>query len=211
VFISLLSGVIGARLGYVLEFPSAFSENPLNIASLNLDLFNLYVGLGVGLVIAIIYGKRNKLPLWSTLDTLTPLFATFLIAYNTSNLASGNAFGSPTELPWGIDLWGTIRHPTQVYDIIFSIGILVVIVAIFIKKQDYPDGMIFLFFLACTASARIFTEAFRGDSVLIFNGIRIAQVYAWLILAFSLWALGKRIIDKNDTSKNEKNQMPTNG
>ena len=199
VLISLLSGVVGARLGYVLEFPAAFSDNPLNIASLNLDLFNLYAGLGVGLVVAIIYGQKKQLPFWSTLDALTPLFAKFLIAFSASNLASGNAYGSQTELPWGIDLWGAYRHPTQVYDIILSSVILVIMIALLLKKQKYPDGMIFLVFLACTASARIFTEAFRGDSTLIFNGIRSAQFIAWLILAISLWALGKRLLERSVT------------
>jgi phosphatidylglycerol:prolipoprotein diacylglycerol transferase len=199
VLISLLSGVVGARLGYVFEFPAAFFDNPLNIASLNIDLLNVYTGLGVGLIVAIIYGQKKQLRFWNTLDALTPLFVIFLIAYSAANLVSGNAFGSPTELPWGIDLWGANRHPTQVYDIILSSVILLVIVALLIKKQYYPDGMIFLVFLACTASARIFTEAFRGDSTLIFNGIRSAQFIAWLILVISLWALGKRFLERNDT------------
>lgn len=201
ILISLFLGVIGARIGYVLEFPSAFSDNPFNIISLNLALFNIFAGIGVGLIVAIIYGQSKQLPLWDTLDALTPLFAVFMIALGTSNLASGNAFGSPTDLPWGIDLWGSRRHPTQVYEIILSTIILVLIIALSIKKQNKQDGIIFLVFVACTASARIFTEAFSGDSTLIFSGVRSAQLIAWLILAISLWAIGKRFSEKKDASK----------
>jgi len=208
VLISLLLGVVGARIGYVLEFPSAFSDNPLNIISLNLTLFNIFAGIGVGLIVAIIYGARKQLPLWGTLDTLTPMIAVFMIALGTSNLASGNAFGSPTDLPWGIDLWGSRRHPTQVYEIFLSSIILVFILALLIKKQNKSDGIIFLVFVACTAFAKIFTETFRGDSTLIFTGIRSAQFIAWLILAISLWALGNRFSEKKGAPKNIKNTNP---
>ena len=200
VLITLLFGVVGARIGYVLEFPSAFSDNPLNIISLNLTLFNLFAGIGVGLIAAIIYGQKKQLPLWGILDALTPLFAVFLIAFGISNLASGNAYRSPTDLPWGIDLWGSRRHPTQVYEILLGTIILMIILALIIKNRNKQDGIIFLVFVACSAFARIFTETFRGDSTVIFTGIRSAQLIAWLILAISLWALGKCFSEKKDTS-----------
>jgi len=202
VLFSVLFGILGARIGYVLEFPSAFSDNPLNIISLNLALFNLFAGIGFGLIVAIIYGQKKQLPFWGTLDALTPLFAVFMIALSISNLASGNAFGSPTDLPWGIDLWGSHRHPTQVYEIILSTIILGLIFALIIKKQNKTDGVIFLVFLASTTTARIFTEAFRGDSTLILNGLKSAQLIAWFILAISLWILGKRLSEKKDEPEN---------
>ena len=208
VLFSVLLGILGARIGYILEFRSAFSDNPLNIISLNLDLFNVIAGIGVGLIVAIIYGQKKQLPFWGTLDALTPLFAVFMIALSTSNLASGNAFGSPTNLPWGIDLWGSHRHPTQVYEIILSTFILGFIFALLLKKQNQTDGIIFLVFLASTATARIFTEAFRGDSTLIFTGIRSAQLIAWLILAISLRVLGKRFSEMKDVPKNLLNTNP---
>ncbi|MCJ7660723.1 MAG: prolipoprotein diacylglyceryl transferase [Anaerolineales bacterium] len=202
VLFSVLLGILGARIGYVLEFPSAFSDNPLNIISLNLALFNLFAGIGVGLIVAIIYGQKKQLPFWGTLDALTPLFGVFMIALSISNLASGNAFGSPTDLPWGIDLWGSHRHPTQVYEIILSTIILGLIFALLLKKQKQSDGIIFLVFLASTATARIFTEAFHGDSTLIFTGIRSTQLIAWFILAISLWILGKCFSEKKDVPRN---------
>ena len=30
-------------------------------------------------------------------------------------LLSGEAFGAPTSLPWGVPLFGAVRHPTQIY------------------------------------------------------------------------------------------------
>jgi hypothetical protein len=43
-------------------------------------------------------------------------------------------------------------------------------------------------FAALTAGARLFLEAFRGDSTLIFGGIRFAQLIAWIVLALALFS-----------------------
>jgi prolipoprotein diacylglyceryl transferase len=196
VLISLFFGVIGARAGYVIEYLSEFSDNPQNIFSLNLDMFNYYAGIGSSLIVAIIYGQRKQLKFWSTLDALTPFFAVMLLASGVSHLASGNAFGAPTNLPWGINLWGSQRHPTQIYEIIFSS--LILIFVIIWSKNPFAriDGILFLVFLLLTASARLFIEAFRGDSILTIFDIRTAQLAAWLIIAISLRAIGKLYSEK---------------
>jgi len=48
-------------------------------------------------------------------------------------------------------------------------------------------------FLGLSAAARIFLEAFRGDSLFMLGGLRQAQIIAWLVLALCLWQLGKRL------------------
>jgi hypothetical protein len=45
--------------------------------------------------------------------------------------------------------------------------------------------------MALMAGAWLFIEAFRGDSVVLPNGVRVAQIAAWLVLAISLWGIGK--------------------
>jgi prolipoprotein diacylglyceryltransferase len=58
-----------------------------------------------------------------------------------------------------------------------------------------PAGYRFLYFVALIAGARLFLEAFRGDSVLIGPGIRSVQVAAWAVLAaglVGLWGIIRR-------------------
>ena len=127
VFIVLIAGVVGARLTYVLHHPDAFAGEPLNILSLNPALLDLFGGIVGATIASMIYGQRQKLTLWSTLDALTPAFAVFSVAIGIAHLASGDAFGAPTELPWGIELWGAKRHPTQIYESIAATIILVLL------------------------------------------------------------------------------------
>ena len=192
-FYSILAYVIGGRVLFALSNLSAFTPSPLSIFSPNPDLFDPASGLITLILVGMIYGQRQKLPLWGTLDALTPLFATLAIGLHLSHLAAGTAFGSPTTLPWGIDLWNATRHPTQIYELIAA---LIIFGILWFRKSDLPAGILFLNFTALTAGARLLLEAFHGDSMLVFGEFRLAQVIAWVVLAAVLF-MGESIQKKD--------------
>jgi prolipoprotein diacylglyceryltransferase len=68
------------------------------------------------------------------------------------------------------------------------IASLLIFSLVWFRKADSPSGASFLLFAALTAGSRLFLEAFRGDSTLIFGGLRLAQVSAWIVLAVVLFA-----------------------
>ena len=121
VYYSLLGYVLGGRLLFTFGHLQVFVKTPLSIFSPNIDLFDPFGALVTAILVGLIYGQRQKLGLWNTLDALTPLFATLAVGLHLSQLAAGTAFGSPTRLPWGIELWNANRHPSQVYELIASI------------------------------------------------------------------------------------------
>jgi phosphatidylglycerol:prolipoprotein diacylglycerol transferase len=189
VFVAMITGVIGARLAYVIRYPEIFTANPVGLISLNPGLLDLWGGLVTAVVGASIYAQRKGLNFRPSLDALTPLLSVFAIALGLSNLASGQAFGSPTDLPWGIELWGSKRHPTQAYEILAAGLILFLLWPGRLRWQNAQPGRYFLSYLALSALARLFLETFRGDSALLPGGFRLAQVVAWSLLAISLWKL----------------------
>ena len=188
VFYSLFGFVIGGRVLFAMSNFSAFALSPLSILSPNPDLFDPASGFLVALLIGYIYGQRQQLKLWETLDALTPIFALLTIGLSLSHLAAGTAFGSPTNLPWGIDLWNATRHPSQIYELLAS---FLIFGWLWFKKIDSFPGILFLTFAALTAGSHLFLEAFRGDSTLIFEQYRSAQIIAWGILAGALFMVGK--------------------
>ena len=181
-FYSLLGYVIGGRVLYAAAHFSAFSKSPLSLFALNSDLFDPLSAALTAILIGFIYGQRQKLSLWPALDALTPLFAVTAIGLSLSHLAAGTAFGSPTDMPWGINLWNATRHPTQIYEFIAS---LLTLGLLWFKRPDSRPGLYFITFVALTAFARLIIEAFRGDSLIVFGGFRQAQIYAWLVLGLS--------------------------
>lgn len=180
VFYSTLGYIVGGRILFALENFSVFVKSPLSIFSLNIDLFDPMGALVTAILVGMIYGRRNHLSFWPALDALTPLFATLAIGLSLSHLAAGTAFGKPTTMPWGIELWNTTRHPSQIYELITS---LLIFAWIWFRKPGHPPGSDFLWFAGLTAGAHLFLGAFRGDSTLILGGLRQSQVVAWLVLA----------------------------
>jgi len=185
VYYSLLGYVLGGRLLFVLEHLDVFVKSPLNSLSPNIDLFDPLGALAAAILVGLIYGQRQKLLLWPTLDAMTPFFAVVAIGLHLSHLAAGTAFGSPTNLPWGIELWNATRHPTQIYELMAS---LLIFIGLWFRKPGSFPGSDFLLFTALTSGSRLIFEAFRGDSTLILSGIRSAQLAAWLVLAAALAA-----------------------
>lgn len=179
-FYALIAFVVGGRLTHVLQNISAFTKSPLGIVSINPDLFDPFGGLAIAAITALIYGQRKQLAFWNTLDALTPFFAVVAFGLGLSHLAAGTSFGKPTDLPWGIDLWNAVRHPTQIYEILASLLILCLLW--FLKPNPRP-GMSFLIFAALTSLSQLIIQAFRGDSTLLAGGLRQGQVIAWVLLA----------------------------
>ena len=159
-------------------------------------MLDLQGGILFGFLAGLVYSQRSQFTFWPTADALAPGLAVLQLAVGFANLFSGNAFGIPTALPWAISLWGEMRHPVQVYAIIGSLIILIVMVlwlnSVKKGKHDYlQTGNLFLSFIAGSSLMRILVDGFRGDSILIFESIRMSQAIAWLLLAFALWMLNK--------------------
>lgn len=195
--IAVVAGLIGARLAYAARAPGAFLENPLNLIALQPQMFEPTGGWIAALLAGLVYIWKRRVPFWPALDALTTLFSVLTITLGLAHFASGDAFGAPTRAPWAIELWGELRHPTQVYE---TLAALAIAAAVWpggrisrVSEQQGGSGFRFWVFVGLTAGARLLLESFRGDSLLVLNLFRQAQVIAWLVLALSLWQIGRRM------------------
>jgi phosphatidylglycerol:prolipoprotein diacylglycerol transferase len=189
----LLGGVIGmvsARLAYAAVHFGLFVDNPAALVSLDPGLLDPWAGLAGGALAALVYGQRKGMRFWATLDALTPLLALLAVFVALAHAASGAAFGAATDLPWGIELWGAVRHPSQLYAALGAGAILFLLW----KRFALPGsgGRTFLAFAALTCGLAVFLAAFRGDSRLVLGGIRQEQVLALAGLGLSLLLLEAR-------------------
>jgi len=187
VLLALLAGIVGARLGYALRFLDLYFEQPLALFALNPNTLSAYEGLVAALLAGLVYIQRRELPLLRTLDVLAPGLALFMVAVGLAHLASGAAFGAPSTLPWSIELWGTLRQPSQVYESLAAL--LIFLLAWRLQARQVFDGFLFGAVVALQAAARLFLEAFRGDSLLVFGSLRLAQIVSLAVLLSALLAL----------------------
>jgi prolipoprotein diacylglyceryltransferase len=180
-FIAVVAGLIGARLGYVLEHWSAYQSDLGAIVALNFNTLSPLVGVMMGAIAAYGYARRKGVAHCKLLDALTPGFIVFAGGLALADLASGDAYGSPSSLPWAIELWGAARHPTQLYQLIAVIAIGVIV----LKSARAFDGAWFGLFVMLYSASGLFSEALRGDSETI-GGLRTAQLWNLIVLLVML-------------------------
>jgi phosphatidylglycerol:prolipoprotein diacylglycerol transferase len=197
IFIALAAGIIGARLGYALKYIDLYLSEPLNLLALNANTLSIIEGIAVGLIAAMIYAQRKGLSLLPTLDTLALGAAVFAIFVALAHLSSGDAFGASTTVPWAIELWGADRHPSQIYELLFAVGVTLVILQV--RKKRSFSGFIFTLFVALAAISRLFLEGFRGDSSIVFGSIRSAQLISFVVMIFVLIAL--HLLSRNNLER----------
>ena len=176
----LVGGILGARLVYAAQYASVYLANPLGLFSLSTSTLSPVGGFVIGFGAATLYAYRQKLPLRQTLDALTPGLSFLMIAVGVSHLLSGNAYGSPSRVPWAMYLWSDYRHPSQLYEIFLALVVFTIVLPKMIPA--HAPGVRFVQFIALSAITRVFLEAFRGDSALWLDGYRAAQVMGLVIL-----------------------------
>jgi phosphatidylglycerol---prolipoprotein diacylglyceryl transferase len=188
ILIGLLAGILGARIGFMLQNPSIFLNNPLSLLSLTPSMLNVNFGILTGSLAAFIVAQKKNLPIWPTLDTLSPLIILVMAGLHLANFANGNAYGLPTELPWGIELWNAPRHPVQLYALFLSTGFFI---WLFIHTQQFKttgfirSGILFNIMLAGIGVITVFTRAFVAEKALLVN-LDSLQVVGFILILISL-------------------------
>lgn len=174
-------GIVAARLSYVARYPDAFVLEPFQVIALNFGTLDLITGALFGLVAGLAYLQRKKVSLRLFADALAPALSLAFAVISFGNLLTGDAYGVPAaNLPWAVSLWGELRHPTQVYELIAYMGIFALI---WFRAPRPFDGAHFLIMIALLAGVRVLFEPLRGDSVAWVMGLRAGQVAGLVILS----------------------------
>ena len=168
--LGLITGIIGARLGFMLQNTSFLLDNPLSLVSLTPSMFNPGFGILTGVIVALIIAQRNHLPLWPTLDSISPFILLLYTGIHLANFANGNNYGVITNLPWGIELWGAIRHPVQLYAVLLAM--VITLWSLFQTKLLNSTGFqrsgeLFCLITSLLGLSTLFTRAFVENKQLI--------------------------------------------
>ncbi len=174
----VIAGIlIGARLGYVLFYnPSHYLANPLEIVApfrYSAEQGLYFVGISGmsyhgGLIGAILFGiigmKRNRLPVWETLNLG---FLAVPLGYSWGrwgNFVNGELYGEVTTSPIGMlfplahDL--QLRHPSQLYEMVFEGVVLFALLFTLSHYRIFKKQMLPLYLMGY-GTFRFFIEFFR--------------------------------------------------
>ena len=110
--VSILCGIIGARLYYVIFQWDWYRGDLLRILNIREGGLAIHGGLLAGILSGWIMCRVKKIPFLNALDLILPVVALAQSIGRWGNFFNQEAYGSPTTLPWGIMINGVKVHPT---------------------------------------------------------------------------------------------------
>ena len=193
VFVGLIGSVICARLFYVVFYPGdKYWKNPLEILNIHSGGLAIYGGIIGALVFGGIVAKIRKLNVPAVLDLASLGFLIGQGIGRWGNFVNQEAFGTATDLPWGmysdntaLEVVGNV-HPCFLYESILCL-LGFVLLHFFTRKYRRYDGQTFLLYIVWYGVCRYFIEGLRTDSLLMHSAdFRISQVLAALSAAVAV-------------------------
>jgi len=188
--LAILGGVIGARLVYVITNWSYFAQAPGAIIRVDQGGLAIHGALIGGVAFSMWYAQRRALPYWALLDGLVPGVVVGVFLVRIGNIFNGEILGHPAGL------LGGVRHPAQVYEMIFALILWVVYWRQL--RRDPADGMPFFTFLVLYSILRFVSELFRDNpqylvhytnNYLGIGLLTLEQIFTPLVLALALLGL----------------------
>ena len=201
VLAGLVCGIIGARLYYVIFRWDYYMQNPSEILAIHNGGLAIYGGIIGGLLGGCIVAKIKKMNIPAILDVAVLGFLLGQGIGRWGNFVNQEAFGTPTDLPWGMmseNTDGIAVHPCFLYESLWCL-LGFVLLHFFSKKLRKYDGQIFLMYLVWYGFERMIVEGLRTDSLYMpFLNLRVSQVLAAATMIAGIVML---IIFRKRTSK----------
>ena len=221
------AAIIGARLYYVIFRWDYYSAHPAEIIQIWNGGLAIYGGIIGGIIAAFITCRFNKLNFFNLLDCAGMSLLIGQGIGRWGNFANQEAFGSNTNMPWGmisekttlylvdhkdeleslgmsVDPYSPV-HPTFLYESLWCIGSFLILLVIYKKFRKF-SGQLFLTYGVLYGTGRTIIEGFRTDSLYIGDTtLRVSQVLSAVVVLFFLAALVFMLI------KTKKNPKPIEG
>ncbi|WP_254259312.1 prolipoprotein diacylglyceryl transferase [Leucobacter chinensis] len=201
-------GIVGARLYHVLTHAGDYfgpGKNPIEIIRIDhggIAIFGALLGGALGILIA---SRLTGVRFFSFADALVPGLLLAQAVGRLGNWFNHELFGGPTTLPWGLEIEttnpafpvgmpeGTLFHPTFLYEIIWNILGIVVLLAI--EKRLAPRwGQFIALYFIWYGIGRAWIESVRVDPSYQFFGFRtnVLMAFAIILLGVVLYFVQRR-------------------
>ena len=189
--VAVISGVLGARLGYVVTHSDARDSlaAPFRIWDGGLAFFG---GLLAGAIAMIWVMRREGAVIVDVADSVAPAIPLAQAIGRWGNYFNQELYGRPTELPWALEISSGNRldkysefetfHPTFLYESLLNL--IVVATILWVEKRFKPaSGSLFTIYLVLYGIVRFLMELLRTDEQNEFLGIRNN---GWIALATAI-------------------------
>lgn len=192
-------GIVGARLYYILFYLDLFRDDQgrLNFAAM-VRIWDGGLAIYGGVIAAVLAGyiycrvKKIRPAAFADLGAIGLLIGQAVGRWG--NFVNAEAYGGETTLPWRMGVDGLEVHPTFLYESLWNVAGLVLVLLILWRWRKF-DGQIFLTYVLWYGLGRTWIEGLRSDSLYLFGlrlfgaPIRVSQLVAALSALVALGCL----------------------
>lgn len=207
-FNTIIIGIIGARLYYVLFNFSYYLDNPVEIFQIWNGGLAIHGGIIAGLLFIIYYCKKHEVSLWKILDIIVVGLIIAQAIGRWGNFFNSEAYGPittaahlkslgiPQFIIDGMYILGEYRQPTFFYESVWCLfGFLAMLI---IRQYKYLKiGQLTSFYLIWYGIIRCIIEAMRTDSLML-GPLKMAQLVSLVFIVSGI------IIFVKSTKTNQK-------
>jgi phosphatidylglycerol---prolipoprotein diacylglyceryl transferase len=205
---AVVTGYIGARLYEVAFNWEYYSQHLWKIPAVWEGGLAIHGGFIVGGLVGAGLAAHRGLPVLRCLDIAAPSLAIGQAIGRWGNFFNEEAFGRPTDLPWGLYISPAHRplehataeffHPTFLYESLWDLILFAVLIFWLRPRYGRRPGVLFFSYIGLYSVGRFAIEALRMDSFWV-GGFRVAQLASLAGMAFAgcglLWVSGKKPVE----------------
>lgn len=197
-FVVFISGIIGARIFYVLNHFSDYLGNPLEIFVLSRGGLAWFGGIIFGSLSAVIFIKIKKLSILRVSDLIIPFIALGQAIGRIGCLLNGCCYGRESAYGIYFKVFDQYLIPTQLYSSLFLL--LIFFILRFIQKRKHTTGVILAVYFFLYSLKRFFIEYLRNDTPRDYYGLTIFQLLSLAMFIISILIFVKIFRSKNKKS-----------
>jgi phosphatidylglycerol:prolipoprotein diacylglycerol transferase len=162
--------IIFSRLYYVVFNWTDFKDNPIDIINTRKGGLAIYGAVIGAILVGYIYTRIKKVNFLNLVDFCIVYFPLAQGIGRWGNFINQEAYGTHTNLPWGMDGSEIVNgpvHPTFFYESLWNIGVFFVL--LWYRKRKKLDGEVLSLYLILYGVGRAWIELLRTDSLMIGN------------------------------------------
>ena len=191
VLLVLLFGLLGARLGFVIQNVTYFAHLPLEILKFYHGGLSIHGALIGGLVALYISTRKTKLSFYKIANIISPPVLLAIAIGRWGNFFNQEIIGKPAQIPWKMYVAVLNRpvglenveffHPVFLYE---SLALVLIFSLFWLFLRDKNIGLIYTLCGYC--AVRIVVEFWRVDYKPIFLKFDLAQIVSFAIILLVL-------------------------
>ena len=218
-FNTVILGVIGARLYYVLFNFSYYWSNKIEILEIWHGGLGIHGGLLFGALYVLYFCKKHKLNKLKVIDMIVVGVIIGQAIGRWGNFFNGEAFGPVTSYSAlkqnlipdfiinGMKILGQYHEPTFYYESLWNIDGFIILLLLRHNKKTRIGQIAGAYFLWYSIG-RLYIESLRMDSLMIKN-FKVAQLVSIILIIVGLILIIKPILKKEDKLYNDKSTTRT--